>query len=102
MATKLKGDAARRDLAARYKAEELIPVSISPFYRGHLGSNLCLSLNGIPVYVRVNGQTHYIPKSYADLLAQKLKRVDIQTLRQGMMSETSINLEQSPGALKFF
>lgn len=92
----------RRQLAESYGAGAQVPVTISPFYRNQLGSNVCLSINGVTVYIPANGQTKFVPEVFADLLAQKIVRADAQILRQGALANVIENFEQSPGELKFF
>lgn len=102
MANEVYAEQSRRRLAIRYTGETQVPVTISPFYAEQLGSNVPLSINGIAVYVKADGQTHWIPESYSHLLAQKLQRANTQKLRQGALGNISANFEHSAGELKFF
>lgn len=65
----------------RLANEEKVPVSIPMIYKDRLGSNLPLSLNTEIITIPVNGKTYMIPKSFAVILKNHLKQIDIEAAR---------------------
>lgn len=92
----------KKELYNLYMAEEKVPVYLSPQYRNELGSKAYISVNGIALYVPVDGQTYHIPKTFADELHRKRINIDDRLLRQEKMADVRSNFEQSIGDIKLF
>ena len=74
------------ELAKQYKSEEQVTVQGSPFYRPYFGDNMPIIINGIAVYVPLDGMPYKIPKTYADVFNTRLARVDSMIKKQGALS----------------
>ena len=94
-------DRKRQELAHAYGKEKKVPVTISPSYRPHFGSNAMISVNGISVYVPCDGRAYSINATHAAELFETISRIDLQLTRQQGMSNVGMNIESSPGSLKF-
>ena len=82
----------QRELAEVYKSEDKETIHTSPFYKPYFGNNMCISINGIPIYIPLDGKVYTIPKTYAGLYYERIQRVDNQIERNGIMSG---NIEES-------
>lgn len=76
---------AKARMAIMYKEEEKVKVQISPFYRPYFGNNMPIILNGIAVYVPCDGRMYEIPKSFADIVGERIGRIDRLIAKQGVM-----------------
>lgn len=92
-------EAKRRGLVNVYRAEEKVPVTISPFYAPYLGKVVRQAVNGIIVDVPANGQTYQVNKTHADHIIAKIKRIDAMIARQKRAGDISNNFESAPGEL---
>lgn len=89
----------RKSLAQKYKDEDRVTVSGSPFYRPHFGVNMPISLNGIPIYVPLDGHQYSIPVSYARVFHERIAAVDRRERSRKQMADTQANLETYAGEL---
>lgn len=92
----------RRDLLKVYKEEPVQSTYIDPAYAAWLGNNTQLQINGISVAVPVNGSRVEIPASFADLLEEKRIKINAIVNKQKNMSNSTNNIETTPGELRFF
>lgn len=92
----------RRALADVYKAEPLVPVTISPTYKPHFGSSMSVAINGLLVVVPCDGRVHMIPETFATEVKARIMKIDTIALKQDAMQNVVGNEESSPGALQFF
>ena len=75
-------------LYEKYKNEKKVEVVGSPFYQPYFGGNMRICINGMPVYVPLDGQPHAIPETYANLFREKIARVDNLIQKQGSLAVT--------------
>lgn len=80
-----------------YKGEKKIPVQGSPMYRPYFGNNMPIILNGIAVYVPLDGQQYEIPESFAAIFLDRISRIDEQINMRKRMSAISDNIEAYAG-----
>lgn len=92
-------EAKRKRLVDRYRSEDKVPVTISPFYAPYLGKVVRVSVNGIIVDIPADGQTYSINKTHADHIVAKIKRIDAMIEHQKRVSDVSNNFEHQPGEL---
>ena len=95
-------DTHKKTLYQRYLAEEKVPVTISPMYVGYFGINMPVIINGISMYVPVNGSTNLLPKTFASECNRRIKAVDRSISKAAERAKIENNGEQSPGALELF
>jgi hypothetical protein len=82
-------------------SEEKVRVTISPFYRPNFGNVMPVGINGICVYVPCDGKTYLIPKTFADLVTERIMRVDDFITKQSRMADVRSNFDgMTPGELK--
>ena len=76
----------RHELVQQYKKEEKVKDQRSPLYRPYFGNNMPLQINGVGVYVPMDGKTYEIPKTVANLFHRRIARIDSLIQKQGVMS----------------
>lgn len=89
----------QKTLAAHYRGENRVTVSISPMYAPHFGKNMPVILNGIAIYIPCDGQNYDVPESFAMEIRQRVRQVDEQLTRQKRLSDVSKNGERYAGEL---
>lgn len=78
--------------------EEKVRFAISPMYAPYVGDSMCISINGYPIWVPVNGQSYDIPKSYANIGHEMIQRIDDKLRASKRMSDIANNVETFAGA----
>lgn len=87
----------RRALPRLYRDEPRVRVTGSPMYRPHFGNSMPIIVNGIAVYVPLDGQPYEIPETFAGIFYHRLQMVDEHiTLRQ-KLSDVKNNSEAYAG-----
>lgn len=89
-------------MAERYKAEELVEISISPLYANEFSRNMPIVLNGVRVDIPVDGRVYKVPFSYALEARNRIANADAKFKRLNKMADVVNNIERSPGELKLF
>lgn len=97
-----KAEQRRKELAKVYKAEEKVPLYLSPMYRPYFGNVMQVSINGISIYFKIDGTTQLIPRTFADEITSRRMRIDTMLTRRKRLSDISGNYESNPGELKLF
>ena len=85
--------------AQQLKAEKKRPVTLAPMYQAYFGETMTVTLNGLSIYVPVNGRTYQVPKSYAQIIQERRRRVDEHILRAQRLSNVQSNFERTAGEL---
>ena len=86
-----------RRLVDYYKNEKKIPVQGSPMYRPYFGNNMPIIINGIAIYVPLDGQQYEIPESFAAIFFDRISRIDEQINMRKRMAAISDNVEAYAG-----
>jgi hypothetical protein len=89
--------AKRRKLADAYKKEKKVEVTISPMYRPYFGNNMPVQINGVAVYVPIDGQTYKIPESFAAVVKERISLIDEQLRAREAMANVQANVEKYAG-----
>ena len=97
-----KLDLAQKNLVNVYKNEPKVPVRVAPAYAKYFGRVMRVSINGISVAVRCDGNTVQLPESFAAEVLRRMAEMDKYELRQSKMANVERNFESSPGQLNFF
>ena len=58
---------------------------------------MAIWINGIPIYVPLDGNRYDIPESYAMVFNQRIRSVNEQLATQKALSDVSRNFESYPG-----
>ena len=87
----------RMSLAEEYKNEPKVKVKGAPAYQAHFGTSMPIMLNGIGVYVPLDGRSYEIPESFACVFNTRIREIDNMALQQEALSAVGENLEQYPG-----
>lgn len=92
----------KRQLRDKYAKEEKVPVYLAPMYQPYFGKNMRVMIQGVSVYVPVDGSTHMLPKTFASEVARRRMCIDNILTKQHRMSDVSANGEKAPGELALF
>ncbi len=92
----------KKELHKLYKAEDKVPMYLSPMYRPYFGNVMRVMINGISIFFKVDGSTQNIPKTFADEVVSRRISVDTMLARRSRMSEIPKNNERTPGELNLF
>ena len=87
----------RRSVADTYKNEKKVAVQGSPMYRPYFGNNMPIIINGVAIYVPLDGQQYEIPESFAAVFLDRISRVDEQIRVRKQMASVSENSESYAG-----
>lgn len=100
LAKKVEGlEQSRSLLATEYKNEKQVKVQGSPMYAPWFGKNMPIVLNGIAIYVPLDGQGYNIPESFAAIFNERISLIDEQERRRKAMANVQANLESYAGEL---
>ena len=87
----------RKSVAVTYKNEKKVAVQGSPMYRPYFGNNMPIIINGVAIYVPLEGQQYEIPESFAAVFLDRISRVDEQIRVRKQMASVSENSESYAG-----
>lgn len=87
----------RKSVAVTYKNEKKVAVQGSPMYRPYFGNNMPIIINGVAIYVPLDGQQYEIPESFAAVFLDRISRVDEQIRVRKQMASVSENSESYAG-----
>ena len=87
----------RKSVADTYKNEKKVAVQGSPMYRPYFGNNMPIIINGVAIYVPLDGQQYEIPESFAAVFLDRISRVDEQIRVRKQMASVSENSESYAG-----
>ena len=87
----------RKSVAVTYKNEMKVAVQGSPMYRPYFGNNMPIIINGVAIYVPLDGQQYEIPESFAAVFLDRISRVDEQIRVRKQMASVSENSESYAG-----
>ena len=87
----------RKSVAVTYKNEKKVAVQGSPMYRPYFGNNMPIIINGVSIYVPLDGQQYEIPESFAAVFLDRISRVDEQIRVRKQMASVSENSESYAG-----
>ena len=93
-----KAQARKHELAQAYSQEKKVRVTGSPMYSPYFGNNMPIQINGISVYVPLDGRAYEIPKTFADVFKTRIARIDALIQKQGAMAD--FIEENSPGEVQ--
>jgi hypothetical protein len=87
----------RKKVSEVYKKEKKVAVQGSPMYRPYFGNSMPIILNGVAVYVPLDGQQYEIPESFAAVFLDRISRIDEQINMRKQMAAVSENVETYAG-----
>lgn len=87
----------RRALVKEYQSQAQVIVSTSPSYRVYFGKSMPIILNGIAVFVPLDGGQYRVPQSFASVFYERIGRVDASEVQQQKVSDIKNNIETYPG-----
>lgn len=97
-----KLDIAQKNLVNVYKNEPKVAVRVAPAYAKYFGRVMRVSINGIVVAVKCDGQAVELPESFATEVTRRMSEMDKCELRRQKMANVTRNSESSPGQINFF
>lgn len=91
---KAKFDKMMRDKGNK---QELVKITPSPMYRPFFGNNMPITINGVAIFIPMDGQTYEVPKIFADEFNRRVMMIDEQERTRKGMSNVSNNHERYAG-----
>ena len=82
------------------RKEEKVSVSMAPMYRPYFGDVMTVSINGLSVYLPLDGRSYKMPKSYAMVIQGRRRMVDDHITRTARLADIQSNVERSAGELE--
>lgn len=90
----------------KVKNEEKVDVSVAPQYCNEFSNNMRVTINGISIFIPIDGKTYRVPKTFADEIARRVRKVNQKLNRfkqKGNGAENTVVLEEkSIGEVKFY
>jgi hypothetical protein len=87
----------RKKLAEKLANEPKVRVIGSPMYRPWFGENMLIAINGVEIYLPLDGQAYEIPESYALEFQSRIELVDEEIRIRNAMSNIEKNSETYAG-----
>ena len=91
-----------KELLALYRNEPKVEVYLTPMYAPYFGNVMTVTINGISIRFKVNGQSQMVPETFATEINSRRIAIDEMLRKQHRMANIHNNLERSPGELKLF
>ena len=91
-------DAAKAKFDKSIKQEkEMVKITPSPMYRPYFGNVMPITINGVAIFIPMDGQTYEIPKVFADEFQRRVMMIDEQERMRKGMANVSNNHERYAG-----
>lgn len=90
----------KQELFRDYTKETKVPVYMSPMYAPYLGNVMNVTLNGITIFFPIDGSTHLVPQSFADIIEERRVMVDATIAKKKRLADIQANKESTPGELE--
>lgn len=87
----------RKRLADKLADETKVRVIGSPMYRPWFGENMLIAINGVEIYLPLDGQAYEIPESYALEFQSRIELVDEEIRMRNAMANVEKNVETYAG-----
>lgn len=94
-------DRKRQIVAQGYAKEKKVAVSIPAPYKPYFGSTAMISVNGVSVYIPVDGRSYYVNETHAAEIFETLQNINAGTEQRAALANVQQNKEEAPGSLKF-
>ena len=92
-------EAQRKSLGQKLQDQRKVEVVGAPMYQAYFGSVMTISINGIPIYVPLDGRRYAIPESYAAIFNQRIGSVNEDIELEKRRNDVKANFESYPGEL---
>jgi hypothetical protein len=96
----IKAERVAKEQFGKVVKQQLKPVTLAPSYKDYFGEVMTVQINGMSVYVPVNGRTYHIPKDFAALVQERRRKVDDMLNRQAILGDVTRNKEHFAGQLE--
>ena len=95
-------ESARKRLVQYFRAQQKVPMYLSPMYQPYFGRVMQVMINGISIFFKVDGTTQMVPQAFADEITARRIAIDATIDKTNRMSDINANHESAPGELKLF
>lgn len=93
------------DFLAKVRAEKKVPISIAPQYNAEFSNNMRVVINGISIFIPVDGNEYQVPETFAAEIKRRIHKVNQKhnrLKRKGTAEKISLVEENAPGEIKLF
>jgi hypothetical protein len=88
-----------QDNVTELKRSKTKEVSMAPMYAPWFGNIMAVGLNGLTIYLPLDGRTYKVPIQYAQIIQGRRRAVDDFVMRTKQMSNVQSNREDYAGQL---
>ena len=88
-------DRKRQIVAQGYAKEKKVAVSIPAPYKPYFGSTAMISVNGVSVYIPVDGRSYYVNETHAAEIFETLQNINAGTEQRAALANVQQNKERS-------
>lgn len=85
------------------RKEQKVAISVAPQYAAEFSNNMRVTINGISIFIPIDGREYLVPQSYADEIKRRIHKVN-QKLnrfkRKGNANNVVLFEEKSIGEIK--
>ena len=92
-----KAENFRKTLAEQFKDCDKVAVIGSPMYRPWFGETMLISINGVEIYLPLDGQKYEIPEPFAFEFYDRIARVDEDIAMRNRLADVQNNVETYVG-----
>lgn len=89
----------------RVRSEKRVPVSVAPQYAAEFSNNMRVTINGISIFIPINGKIYMVPETFASEIHRRVAKVNAKLNRfkkkNGMTNDVIIE-EKSIGEIKLY
>ena len=79
--------------------QKRVPVSMSPMYATYFGEVMTVSLNGMSIFLPIDGRTYEVPEAFARIVHKRRRMVDAQQNMQAKLGDVTNNKDSFAGEL---
>lgn len=90
----------------KVRNEKKVPISVAPQYAAEFSNNMRVTINGISIFIPINGQTYMVPETFAAEIQRRVHKVNQKLNRfkrkgNGITNDVVFE-EKSIGEIKLF
>lgn len=90
----------------KVRNEKKVPVSVAPQYAAEFSNNMRVTINGISIFIPIDGKMYMVPESFAAEIQRRVYKVNQKLNRfkrkgNGLSNDVIIE-EKSIGEIKLF
>lgn len=92
------------DFLEKVRKENKVSVSVAPQYAAEFSNNMRVTINGISIFIPINGREYMVPETFADEIKRRVRKVNQKLNRFTKNGSEKIMMieENTAGEVKFY